>query len=281
MQILQDAEPIWAAVVQMTSNTDWESNLKRACMYVEQAANAGARLIMLPENFGFLGRENDKLPHAQEVDGGPFLEPLRELAQKHRLGILAGSIPEQGPDAQHVYNTSVMLGTSGETLASYRKIHLFDIDIPGEVSFKESSAVAAGETAVVVDFEGWGIGLSVCYDLRFPHLYQALVDAGASILTVPAAFTLQTGKDHWEVLLRARAIENQCFVVAPNQFGHHSKGRASWGKSLIADPWGTVTALMPEKEGFMMAQLDPHELKRVRRGLPCLEHRRPVQEYGN
>jgi predicted amidohydrolase len=219
---------------------------------------------MLPENFGFLGRESEKLPHAQAVEGGAFLEPLRKLAQKHGLGILAGSIPEQGPDAQHVYNTSVMLGTSGETLASYRKIHLFDIDIPGEVSFQESSAVAAGETAVVVDFEGWGIGLSVCYDLRFAHLYQVLVD-----------------EDHWEVLLRARAIENQCFVIAPNQFGHHSKGRASWGKSLIVDPWGTITALMPEKEGFVMAQLGPEELKRVRRGLPCLEHRRPVQKYGN
>ena len=122
------------------------------------------------------------------------------------MGVLAGSIPETGPDAGHVYNTSVLIGTSGETLASYRKIHLFDIDIPGQVSFQESSAVAAGTKAVVADFEGWKIGLTVCYDLRFPHLYQALVDAGASILTVPAAFTLETGKDHWEVLLRARAL---------------------------------------------------------------------------
>lgn len=280
MQVLQDANSIWAATVQMTSTTDWQSNLDRVVLYVEQAVDAGARLITLPENYGFLGRESDKLPHAQSVEDGPFIEPLRKLAQKHKVGILAGSIPETGPDAGHVYNTSVMIGVSGETLASYRKIHLFDIDIPGEVSFQESSAVTAGTEAVVVDFEGWKIGLTVCYDLRFPHLYQVLVDQGASILTVPAAFTLQTGKDHWEVLLRARAIENQCFVLASNQFGHHSKGRASWGKSLIADPWGTLMALMPEKEGFVMAQLQPDDLVRVRRGLPCLKHRKPVEKDG-
>ena len=278
MQVLQDANPIWAATVQMTSTTDWQSNLSRAELYVEQAIDAGARLITLPENYGFLGRESDKLPHAQPVEGGPFLEPLRKLAQKHKVGILAGSIPETGPDAEHVYNTSVMIGIDGQTLASYRKIHLFDIDIPGEVSFQESSAVAGGNEAVLVDFEGWRIGLTVCYDLRFPHLYQALVDGGASILTVPAAFTLQTGKDHWEVLLRARAIENQCYVLASDQFGHHSKGRASWGKSLIADPWGTLVALMPEKEGFVLARLDPDDIRRVRRGLPCLKHRQPLQK---
>ena len=278
MEVLQEANPLWAATVQMTSTTDWESNLRRAALYVEQAVDAGARLITLPENYGFLGRESDKLPHAQSVEDGPFLEPLRKLAQKHRVGILAGSIPETGPDAEHVYNTSVMIGTSGETLASYRKIHLFDIDIPGEVSFQESSAVAGGTQATVVDFEGWRIGLTICYDLRFPHLYQALVDLGACILTVPAAFTLQTGKDHWEVLLRARAIENQCFVLASDQFGNHSKGRASWGKSLIADPWGTLVALMPEKEGFVMGRLDPEDVRRVRRGLPCLQHRKPLQK---
>lgn len=276
MEVLQEANPLWAATVQMTSTTDWESNLRRAALYVEQAVDAGARLITLPENYGFLGRESDKLPHAQSVEDGPFLEPLRKLAQKHQVGILAGSIPETGPDAEHVYNTSVMIGTSGETLASYRKIHLFDIDIPGEVSFQESSAVAGGTQATIVDFEGWRIGLTICYDLRFPHLYQALVDLGACILTVPAAFTLQTGKDHWEVLLRARAIENQCFVLASDQFGNHSKGRASWGKSLIADPWGTLVALMPEKEGFVMARLDPEDIRRVRRGLPCLQHRKTL-----
>ena len=278
MQVLEDVTPLWAATVQMTSTTDWESNLKRAQDYVLQAIDAGARLITLPENYGFLGRESEKLPHAQSVEEGPFLEPFRKLAQKHRVAILAGSIPETGPDAEHVYNTSVLIGTSGETLAAYRKIHLFDIDIPGEVSFQESSAVAGGSHAVVADFEGWKIGLTVCYDLRFPHLYQMLVDEGATILTVPAAFTLQTGKDHWEVLLRARAIENQCFVLAPDQFGHHSKGRASWGKSLIADPWGTLLALMPEREGFAMARLDPEDIRRVRRGLPCLEHRKPIQK---
>ena len=278
MQVLQDANALWAATVQMTSTTDWRGNLAKAARYVEEAADSGARLIALPENFGFLGRENEKLPHAQSVEEGPFLEPLRKLAQKHRVGVLAGSIPETGPDAGHVYNTSVLIGTSGETLASYRKVHLFDIDIPGQVSFQESSAVAAGTKAVVADFEGWKIGLTVCYDLRFPHLYQALVDAGASSLTVPAAFTLQTGKDHWEVLLRARAIENQCFVLAPNQFGHHSKGRASWGKSLVADPWGTLVALMPEREGFVLAQLNPDDVHRVRQGLPCLKHRRGIEK---
>lgn len=274
MASVEKPAPMSVAVVQMTSTTDFQGNMSRACDYVRQAAIAGAKLVALPENFAFLGKEHEKLVHAQKVEDAPFLEPLRKVAQEHSIGILAGTIPEIGPDADHVYNTTVLLGEAGETLGQYRKIHLFDIDIVGQVSFQESAAVAAGEHAVVVPFRGWNIGLTVCYDLRFPALYQSLVTMGAQILMVPAAFTLQTGKDHWEILLRARAIENQCFVVAPDQFGHHSRGRASWGKSLIADPWGTLCAVMPEREGFTMSTLDPEDIIRVRAGLPCSEHRR-------
>jgi len=262
------------AVVQLTSNTDAEANMARALRLVREAASLGADLVALPENFGFLGREQEKLPFAQTIEDGPFLEPMRALARECGIGILAGTIPERGPDEARVYNTSVLLGRDGETIGIYRKIHLFDIDIPGQITFEESAAVAPGTEPVVVDFEGWKIGLTVCYDLRFPELYRVLVAQGAEILTVPAAFTLQTGKDHWEVLLRARAIENQCFVAAPGQFGQHSPGRASWGKSLLADPWGAVLGICPERESVAVATFAREDLKRVRRQLPCLDHRR-------
>ena len=267
-------DSIRVGVVQLTSNTDVDGKLKRAEGLVREAASQGADLVALPENFAFLGREQEKLPYAQEVVDGAFLEPMRALARECRVGILAGTIPERGPDPKRVYNTSVLLGRDGETLGIYKKIHLFDIDIPGQITFAESAAVEPGTEPVVVEFEGWKLGLTVCYDLRFPELYRKLVEQGAEILTVPAAFTLQTGKDHWEVLLRARAIENQCFVVAPGQFGQHSAGRASWGKSLLADPWGAVLGICPERESVAVATFERADLLRVRAQLPCLSHRR-------
>jgi len=263
-----------AAVVQVTATTDVAANLKTAGQLVQSAAQAGADFIALPENYGFLGSDTERLRHAQGVDDSPLLDPLREIAQRHQVVILAGSIPERGPDQRHTFNTSVLIGKDGQTLASYRKIHLFDVQLDGGGSFVESSSVTAGDAPVIAEIDGWSIGLSVCYDLRFPELYRALSGSGARILAVPSAFTLHTGKDHWDVLLRARAIENLCYVVAPGQFGHHFGSRHSWGKSMIIDPWGTALATAPERQGFVLATLDAQAQDAYRRQLPSLSHRR-------
>jgi predicted amidohydrolase len=261
------------AAVQMTSTTRVEENLQRACALVTEAKSLGAELIVLPEDFAFLGTESEKLSFAQAVDG-PFTAPLRELARAHGIYVLAGSIPERGPDAEHTYNTSVMIGPTGEDVATYRKIHLFDVDLGDGNRFAESAHVTAGREPCVVEVCGFTVGLSICYDLRFPELYRALVAKGARLLTIPAAFTLHTGKDHWEPLVRARAIENQCFVIACGQFGHHFGKRWSWGKSMIVDPWGTTLAVAPERDGVIVATLDGGDQDRVRRELPALLHRR-------
>lgn len=262
------------AAVQLTSTADVEANLARAAYWVRYAAERGAALVTLPENFGFIGTsEGEALQFAQDVESGPWVQPFRSLAQELGVGILLGSMPERGPDAQHIYNTSVLIGRHGETLASYRKIHLFDV-VMGEATLRESAQVAAGGDVVTGLFDGWRVGLSICYDLRFPELYRRLAQAGADIITIPAAFTLHTGKDHWEVLQRARAIENQVYVVAAAQTGRHNAKRLSWGKSLIIDPWGTQLACAAEGEGVAIAELDAELQAKVRRELPCLQHRR-------
>lgn len=262
------------AAVQLTSGSDVADNLRRVVDWIRRAAQAGAELVALPENYGFLGSDADKLAQAQSVDDGPFIAPLRELARDLGVAILAGSIPEIGPDALHTYNTSVLIGRQGETLATYRKIHLFDVDLEGETTFRESDHVSPGDETVVAELDGWVIGLSVCYDLRFPEQYRKLSASGARLLTVPSAFTLHTGKDHWESLLRARAIENLCYVLAPGQFGRHSATRQSWGKSMVVDPWGTMLAVAAESEGFALGQLDAAAQDAMRRAIPSLGHRR-------
>jgi predicted amidohydrolase len=271
---LTTSSSLAVAAIQLTSTPDVDASLSSALHYLEEAASAGADLAVLPENFGFLGSEKAKLAYAQSIEEGSFVAPLRELAAKKGMGIIAGGMPEKGPDDERVYNTAVFIGRSGEVAGSYRKIHLFDIDLAGKVSYKESAAVLPGTEPMVVEFEGWKVGLSICYDLRFPEMYRSLVDQGAHILTVPAAFTLQTGRDHWEVLLRARAIENQCYVIAAGQVGEHLKGRASWGQSCVIDPWGTILQQAPDAEGITVATIDRSELQRIRTQLPCLEHRR-------
>lgn len=262
------------AAVQLCSTADARASLDRALSLVRAALEGGARLVALPENYAFLGGESDKLAHAQSAVEGPFVAPLRELAREHGAHVLAGSIPEVGPDAQHVYNTSVLIGPDGDVVSTYRKIHLFDVDFADGPRLLESAHVTPGEAVAVAEVDGWSVGLSICYDLRFPELYRRLVEAGAELITIPAAFTLHTGKDHWEVLVRARAIEAQCYVVAPAQFGAHGGGRSSWGKSMIVDPWGTPLATAPEREGYVMAELSRQALHDVRRQLPALRHRR-------
>jgi predicted amidohydrolase len=240
---------------------------------VREAAAAGATLIALPEMFAFLRREGQRFPHAQGVDG-EIVARVRSLSRELSVRILAGSIAEGGADSQRVHNTSALIGPDGTIEAVYRKIHLFDVDLGSGGVFAESKSIAPGEEVVVADTEIGGIGLSVCYDLRFPELYRAHSARGARWLVVPSAFARATGKDHWEVLLRARAIENQCFVLAPAQCGVHSPERASHGRSLIVDPWGIVLAQLGDAPGVAVADCSMAELERVRASVPALAHRR-------
>ena len=270
-----------AAVIQLNSQADVADNLRRIGALVAEAAGAGATLIGLPENFAFLGEENAKREIAESTEddtAGPITRSMRELAKKHGIWLVAGGMAEATKDPLRPYNTSLLVAPDGHVAARYRKIHLFDIDLP-TARHLESGATTPGEDVVVaplgsVDASHVSLGMTICYDLRFPELYRKLVAAGVRIISVPAAFTLTTGKDHWHVLLRARAIENQVFVLAPAQHGKHAKDRMTYGKSLIVDPWGDVLAQAPEGEGFALANLDFAAQDRVRAGLPCLTHRR-------
>jgi predicted amidohydrolase len=259
----------------MTSTDDVEANLRAAGAFVEEAAAAGAALVALPENFAYLRREGLPVPCAQGLDG-PIVAALRGWARRHRFWLLGGSFPEWIPGDPRVHNTSVLLSPEGEIEAVYRKIHLFDVDLrdQGGARFTESATVAPGKDTAVATTPFGGIGLSICYDLRFPELYRALAAQGARFLAVPSAFARETGRDHWEVLLRARAIENQAFVVAPAQWGRHGAERSSHGRSLIVDPWGLVLARAPDRPCAVWAECDLEHQDRIRASLPALAHRR-------
>jgi predicted amidohydrolase len=258
----------------MVSTGDKANNLETATRLVRQAASLGARLVGLPENFAWMGSEHER-PSAAEPLDGPTLSRMAELARERRITLLAGSVLESGAPGGRLYNTSVLFGPGGERLAVYRKMHLFDVDVGDGATYQESAAVAPGTEVVAAQTEVGKLGLSVCYDLRFPELYRRLASKeGATLLAVPAAFTLMTGKDHWEVLLRARAIENQCYVLAPAQFGRHSEKRVTYGHALVADPWGLVIGRASEGEGLAVGEVDPDVLRRVRQSIPCLSHRR-------
>jgi predicted amidohydrolase len=261
-------------VVQMTSTDAVDANLEAARGLVAEAASLGASLVALPENFAFLRREGAPIPCAQALDG-EIVGCVRALAARHGIWLLGGTFPEAAGDGR-VHNTSVLASPEGELRAVYRKIHLFDTDLTahGGGVFRESAAVAPGEEVVVADTPFGGLGLSVCYDVRFPELYRAMAARGVRFLAVPSAFAPQTGKDHWEVLLRARAIENQAFVLAPAQCGRHSEDRSSYGRSLIVDPWGLVLARAPDRPCAIVADCDLADQDRIREGLPALRHRR-------
>jgi len=266
---------VLAAVVQMTSTADVERNLASAESLVRRAASLGARFVSLPENFAFLRSEGEPVVEAQALDG-TWVRRMSGLARELGITLLLGSLPEKvaANDHHRVHNTSVLLGPDGATIAVYRKIHLFDIELPGMEHLKESRAVRPGEDAVVARAPFGLLGLTICYDVRFPELYRALVRAGARVLAVPSAFTERTGKDHWEVLLRARAVENLAYVVAAAQVGHHGRGRSSHGHAMIVDPWGAVMAQVPDGEGVALAELDFARQDRLRRELPALDHTR-------
>jgi predicted amidohydrolase len=255
----------------MTSGPNWADNLATALDLVRQAAERGATFVNLPENFDLMGSPEDKRALADAVEG-ERLRPLREAASRLGLTLLCGSFAESGP-AGKIYNTSVLVGPNGRTLAVYRKLHLFDADV-GDREYRESQLVASGDETVVAESDAGRIGMSICYDLRFPELYRSLSSKGAEVLCVPAAFTERTGRDHWEVLLRARAIENLGYVVAPAQWGEHPGGRRTFGRSMIVDPWGTVLCCVPDGTGVGTAEIDLARLRAIRAKLPALAHRR-------
>lgn len=262
---------IRVSAIQMTSNQDVAANLKRAEEMVRRAAEGGSKLITLPENFSYFKVEGELSAFKTTVDG-EVVGGMAALAKELSVTLLLGSIPEASEGSDKTFNTSVLLGPDGSTLAVYRKIHLFDVEVPDVVRLKESDAVEAGSEVVTAKTPAGVVGLTVCYDLRFPELYRRLTLAGAEIITVPSAFIPHTGKDHWEVLLRARAIENQAYVVAPAQYGRHSAKRQSYGRSLIIDPWGLVAAQAADGEGVISAEVDLSRLESIRRNLPCLQH---------
>ncbi len=264
-----------AALVQMTSTDDVASNLDAARRWVAAAAESGAEFVGLPENFAFLRREGNPIPCAQSLDG-EIIACVRELARQHRVWILAGTFAEHIESSNLLYNTSVLIAPDANVEAVYRKIHLFDVDLrdSGGGVFSESATFAPGDEVVVATTELGSIGLSVCYDVRFPELYRQMATRGAQFITIPSAFAPQTGKDHWDVLLRARAIENQAFVLAPAQCGQHSEDRASYGRSMIVDPWGIVLAQGSDEPGLVIADCDVARQDRIRANLPVLAHRR-------
>lgn len=261
------------AAVQMASGADKARNVATAERLVRLAVDRGAVLVGLPENVAWMGPEPERAAAAEPLDG-PTLTHFAALAHTLGIHLLAGSVLETGAPGGRLYNTSVLLGPAGERLAVYRKMHLFDVEVGDGQTYRESAAVAPGTEVVSAETPLGRIGLSVCYDLRFPELYRALAAQGAIVLTVPSAFTLMTGKDHWEVLLRARAIENQAYVLAPAQGGRHPGDRLTYGHALIADPWGLVVACASEGEGLAVADLDAGLVERVRTRLPALRHRR-------
>lgn len=266
-------DELGVAAVQLSSQADVAKNLESCRRLVGRAASRGAELVLLPENFAFFGPETEKRRVAEGLDGA-IGSALREMAREHGVCVVGGGFPERSVDAERPHNTLLVVGPDGKDLATYRKIHLFDVELGSGGSYSESAATSAGSSVVVVEVGGFQLGLSICYDLRFPELYRALSEQGAEVLLVPAAFTLHTGKDHWHVLLRARAIEAQAFVVAAAQQGAHYAGRQTYGHSLVCDPWGTVIAEAPDGEGVVSATLERARLAAVRNSLPSLRHRK-------
>jgi deaminated glutathione amidase len=263
------------ALCQMSSGADVEANVGEAERLLHEAAGGAADIAALPEMFSYLGPSSRRAEVAEPVPG-PTTDRLAAVAAEHGIWVLGGSVIER--DGERVYNTSALFDRTGEIVARYRKIHLFDVDLPGQPPIRESSTFSAGDQLVTHETEYARVGLSVCYDVRFPELFRGLMALGVEVAFVPAQFQHETGKDHWHVLLRARAIENQCFVVAPAQwgrFGSPEKNRRSYGHSLAVDPWGRVLAEAPgEGTGVWYADLDFTALRRVRQALPALQHRR-------
>lgn len=262
-----------AAAIQMTSKPDLDRNLTEAEELIDLAVRQGAELVCLPENFSFLGPEVEKIQQAEAIarESEKF---LKTIAQRFQITILGGGFPVPSEDDK-VYNTALLIDRNGKELARYNKVHLFDVNLPDGNTYQESSTVMAGhELPPIYHSETLGtLGVSVCYDVRFPELYRHLSKEGADVLFVPAAFTAYTGKDHWQVLIQARAIENTCYAIAPAQTGNHYGTRNTYGHALIVDPWGSILADAGDQPGVAIAEIDPHRLTRVRSQMPSLQHR--------
>jgi predicted amidohydrolase len=264
-----------AAAVQLTSTSNEEANWESSRALIERAAGQGAQFVATPENTNYLGPHEEKVRRAEPLTG-PTVARFADLARGLGIHLLLGSFNEKSDEAARCYNTSVLFSPEGEILGTYRKIHLFDVDVPGGVRFAESATCKPGEATAVVDTPLARFGLTICYDLRFPELYRRLADEGADVLLIPSAFTLATGKDHWEPLLRARAIENQCYVIAPAQHGKHDDGGLAntWGHAMIVDPWGIPVATASDGPGLALAEIDLNRSVKVREAIPVRRHRR-------
>jgi len=266
-----DNDTFRIAAIQMVSAPEPDANLRTAERLIAQAAADGARLVALPEYFCILGRKDSDKVAIREPDGdGPLQRFLSEQAARHGLWLVGGTVPLACDRPSRVRNACLVYGPDGARRARYDKIHLFGL-AKGDEKFDESATIEAGRTPVVCDADGWRVGLSVCYDLRFPELYRRLLPA--DLIVVPSAFTYTTGSAHWEILLRARAIENQCYVLAPAQGGTHPNGRRTWGHTMLIDPWGEVLGVLAEGEGVVAGTLERARISEVRRSLPALGHR--------
>jgi deaminated glutathione amidase len=262
------------ACVQFSSSQSKAENLERMEPLVARAAATGADVVLLPEKWNGIGSGDFMRDVAEQLEGGETVEAMRGWSRRHGITLVGGSIAERREGREKLSNTCVVFDGEGEVVAVYRKIHMFDVEVGGHV-YRESEAEEPGEGPVTCEVEGWQVGLTVCYDLRFPELYRILAVEGAELVTVPAAFTLYTGKDHWELLLRARAVENQCYVAAANQWGTQAEGKSSYGRSSIVDPWGVVLAQAADEDAVISAELDRMRLRRIRESLPSLANRQP------
>jgi predicted amidohydrolase len=264
-------QPIQIAAVQMVSGVDVKNNLHQASLLISQAADSGAKLVSLPEYFCFMGTaDHQKLDIKEQPGTGLIQDFLAEQAAKHRIWLAGGTMPLACPDPRRVFNTTFVYDPDGKSISRYDKIHLFNFKRDTE-SYDESIAIQPGESAQTVDLPWGKVGLSICYDLRFPELYRAM--GPVDLILVPSAFTYTTGKAHWELLLRARAIENQCYVLAAAQGGVHENGRRTWGHSMLIDPWGDIIDVLPEGPGVVRGTIEPERLTQVRTSLPALRHR--------
>jgi deaminated glutathione amidase len=273
--VLEHKAMFLAAAVQLTSTSNEEANWESARALIERAAERGAQFVATPENTNYLGPHEEKVRRAEPLDG-PTASRFADLARRLRIHLLLGSFNEKSDEEARCYNTSVLFSPDGEVLGTYRKIHLFDVDVPGGVRFAESATCKPGEATAVVDTPLARFGLTICYDLRFAELYRRLADDGADVILIPSAFTLATGKDHWEPLIRARAIENQCYVIAPAQHGRHDDGGLThtWGHAMIVDPWGIPIATASDGPGLALAEIDLGRSAKVREAIPVRRHRR-------
>ena len=262
------------AAIQMASAPQRDANLMETARLIQLAKEQGAELVVLPENFSIMGiEETDKVDIREPYDDGPIQNFLHEQSRKHKLWIVGGTIPLQCDDPSKIIAATMLYNAEGDVVARYDKIHLFDVDLENEESYKESETIAKGKDLVVVDTPFGKLGFAICYDLRFPELFRKLIDDGAEIIALPAAFTATTGKAHWDVLVRARAIENLCYIIAANQGGYHLNGRETYGDSMVVDPWGNVLNRLSQGAGVVIANIDIERMHQTRRTFPCLDHR--------